>query len=164
MNTSDWITLIAAGLAFVASVGAVAVVAYHGRFRRFTSERWWQIRVEAYTRIIESLTHLVHYYDQLYEAELEKREIPAERRVEVQRHWREADMELKRATAAGTFKVSAEVAEALQAMGNTKGRYEGIEYHDWVRRLDADYAAARDCLRAVVAAAHKDLGVSNRVF
>jgi hypothetical protein len=40
MPTESVVTLIAAGLAFLAPVIAVVVSAYNARFARFASERW----------------------------------------------------------------------------------------------------------------------------
>jgi ABC-type Fe3+ transport system permease subunit len=46
MPTESVVTLIAAGLAFLASVIAVVVSAYNARFARFALERWWERKAE----------------------------------------------------------------------------------------------------------------------
>jgi ABC-type arginine transport system permease subunit len=60
MSTDNLITLITAGLAFLASVIAIIVSVYNARFARFASEKWWERKAEAYTRIIDALSDLVY--------------------------------------------------------------------------------------------------------
>jgi hypothetical protein len=63
---SETVTLIAASLAFAASIIATVVSIYNARLRRFVSERWWERKADAYTRIVESLSALVDYCDRSY--------------------------------------------------------------------------------------------------
>jgi hypothetical protein len=48
MEVNHVITLIAAGLAFVASVVATVVSIYNARFGRYVRERWWEQKAEGY--------------------------------------------------------------------------------------------------------------------
>ncbi|MDO8546575.1 MAG: hypothetical protein Q7R68_04360, partial [Nitrospirales bacterium] len=148
----------AAVLAFVASVIAVGVSAYSVRFSRFAKERWWERKAEAYSRIVEALAGLVYYHEEHYDAELESRSIPEDRRRQIDEYWRTGYIELKKATAAGPFLISAEAEAALAQMWRDRGK--GVHPGDWFGRIESDYTTARDGLKAVVAAAKKDLAVT----
>ena len=65
---SNLISLIAAGLAFFASLIATGVSIYNARFRKFVSEKWWHRKSEAYIKIIDDLTSSIVYLENLYEA------------------------------------------------------------------------------------------------
>ncbi len=157
MTAQNDVTLVAAILAFIASVLAAAVSIYNARFTRFARERWWERKVDAYSRIIEALAALVYYYEEHYDAELEHRELTDDHRKEIADYWRRGYTEVKRATAIGAFLVSPEADAVLQKMSKDKGK--GGHPGDWFSVLESDYVDARDSLRAVVSAAKKDLRV-----
>jgi ABC-type arginine transport system permease subunit len=75
MPSDNIVTLVASGLAFLASIIAVIVSAYNARFARFASEKWWERKAEAYTRIIGALSDLVYYYGRIYDAETQARDL-----------------------------------------------------------------------------------------
>ena len=157
MTTDQIITLSAAGLAFVASVIAALVSIYNSRFRRFAKERWWERKVEAYTRIIDALSGLVYYYEEHYDAAIEHREISESRREEIDEHWSNGYIEVKRASTVGAFLISTDATSALHAFWKAKS--EDFHPNDWFSDLDASYAAAQKCLDAMVKAAKGDLGI-----
>ncbi len=122
MLTDSIVTLIAAGLAFLASLIAVVVSAYNARFTRFASERWWEHKAEAYTRIIDALSDLVYYYhsdlvdyyQQSYNFEIEAREFSEEMKREINERWEKGIFEVRKATNVGAFLISPEAENALK--------------------------------------------------
>jgi hypothetical protein len=159
MPTESVVTLIAAGLAFLASVIAVVVSAYNARFARFASERWWERKAEAYIRIIDALSDLVYYFEQTYNAEIEAREFSEERKAEIDEHWRRGNLEVKKATNIGAFMISLEAENALRQYWE-----EPKEKHDpgdWFWQLEHDYIRAETCLKQLVACAKTDLRVES---
>ncbi len=99
----------------------------------------------------------MYYYEEHYDAKLEHRDLTDNHKLEIGEHWRKGYAEVKRATAVGAFLISADAEAALQKMWREKGK--GVDLNDWFGLIEPDYAAARDCLRAVVDAARKDLQV-----
>lgn len=111
MSAENIVTLVAAGLAFVASLGAI----YIGRFRRFAQERWWERKADAYTRIIEALSDLVAYYRQMLDQELNpRRGITDEEEQKRRKQSRKGQQEVNKAADIGAFLISAEAEAALQ--------------------------------------------------
>jgi hypothetical protein len=157
LTIENVITLVAAILAFFASVVATAVSIYNTRFKRFLMERWWDRKAEAYIRIIEALSSLVHYYNEHYDAELEHKGIPESRQKDISEDWNRGYIELKRATAIGSFLISIEAEAALAKMWKERGK--GVHPDDWFRLLESDYVKAEECLKSIVIAAKADLGV-----
>lgn len=155
MNTQTTITLIAAVLAFAASVLATIVSIYNARFKRFARERWWERKVEAYSRITQALADLVYYYDEHYTAQIEGSSLSPEYRKKVGEHWRQGQADVKKATAIGAFLISEEADAALKKMANE--RPSNVDPEDYFEALEFDYKAAQNCLKAVVAAAKKDI-------
>jgi len=157
MSTDNIITLIAAGLAFFASLIAVAVSAYNARFVRFTSEKWWERKTEAYVRIIEALSDLVYYYQQTYDAEFDARQLPKERQREIEAHWKKGYLEIRKATNVGAFLISPEAEKALEEYWERpKGN---VHPADWFGHLEIDCTSAEKCLKELVICAKKDLRV-----
>lgn len=155
VNTQSTITLVAAILAFMASVLAAVVSIYNARFNRFAKERWWERKVEAYSRITQALADLVYYYEEHYITQVEGSSLSEEYKKAIGEHWRQGYAEVKKATAIGAFLISVEADGALKKMAAEKGK--GVDPDDWVAMLESEYDAARDCLKAVVAAAKSDI-------
>lgn len=157
MSNDNVIALIASLLAFLASIISIGISAYQARFARFSSEKWWERKTEAYTKIIEALADLVYYYDQIYNAEVEGQNISDNRRKEIDEHWKGAHTEMKRATNVGAFLISTEAEQSLQRFWAEPE--QEIDPNNWFEQLSRDYAKAQTCLKELVLLAKKDLRV-----
>jgi hypothetical protein len=136
---------------------AAGVSIYNARFGRFTRERWWEQKAEAYRQIVGALTALIDYYRTHHDAAIGEREIPDDRAAEIQATWKEGIAAIRRSTDMGAFLVSSQAAEALRAFWKKSSDDDSNElYYEMVER---DYAAAEECLAAVTAAAKADLRV-----
>jgi len=157
MSTDYLVALITSGFAFLASVIAVVVSAYNARFARFASEKWWERKAEAYTRIIEALSDLVYYYQQTYDAEFEARGLSEEKRREIEKHWKRGHLEVEKATSVGAFMISLEAEQALKEYSE---RPRGnVHPDDWFGMLELDYTSTGQCLKKLVTCAKNDLHV-----
>ena len=157
MSSDNAITLIAAVLAFVASLIAIAASVYSTRFGRFISEKWWERKVEAYSRIVEALAYLVDNYQSMYDAELEGRELTDERKREIDRNWKRENLEVRKAALIGTFRISPEAEKVLKQYwekSNTRANPAS-----WFQDLEDSYTSAETCLKELVICAKKDLRV-----
>lgn len=157
MSTDNTVTLIASGFAFLASLIAIVISAYNARFTRFTSEKWWERKVEAYNLIVGALSDLVYYYQQIYNAELEARDLSEDKKQEINDHWKRGNIEIRKATNVGAFMISREAEEVLKKYWQEPKTK--IDPNDWFTRLEYDYTSAETCLMQLVTCAKKDLGV-----
>ncbi len=155
MSTEQTITIVAATLAFIASVIATLVVAYNARLATFTQQKWWERKADAYSRIVEALAEMVCYHEEHLTAYEEGRNVREAMKTEIEEHWRHSYAELKKASAVGAFLISSSAETALRQMWQDKGK--GIDSNDWYGLLESDYVAARDCLKSIVAEAKEDL-------
>ena len=155
VNTDSAITLAASGLAFLASLIAASVAIYNARFRRFARERWWERKADTYASISDALSRLSVYYEEELESGLEGTDIPDSRRREIEEHWRTGYDEVRRATAAGAFLISEEAEAALVTFRRDKDK--GFHRGDFVGMVNANFTAARTCLRKISVEARKDL-------
>lgn len=157
ISTDNWITLITAGLALLASIVAVAVSAYNARFARFASEKWWERKAEAYTRIIDTLSDLVYYFQETYKADVEYIELSEERRQEIHEHWKRGNLAVRKATNIGAFLISSEAESALKQYWQQP--QEKHDPGDWIWQIEHDYESAETCLKQLVVCAKRDLGL-----
>lgn len=157
MNSGNVVTLIAAGLAFLASVFAVVVSAYNARFKRYASERWWERKVDAYISIVDALSDMVYYYDQIYYAEIEGRQINPKRQDEINEVFSKAIFRIKKASTIGAFMISKEADESLRQYW-VMHKQEN-DPNDWYTRLELDYITAEKCLNEIVKYSKIDLNL-----
>ena len=151
MKIDNWITIFASLLAFMASVIAAIVSIYNARFKKYVQQKWWDRKVQAYERIIEALSSLVYYYEEVVRAEEEKREL----RSEIGEHWASSYSEIKKATVIGSFLISKDAEAALQKFWDNKD--SSIHTNDWYSRYESDYIAAKECLKSFVEVAKRDV-------
>jgi hypothetical protein len=155
MSAEQLITIAAAALAFIASVVATSISAYNARLAKFTQQKWWERKADAYSRIVEALAEMVYYHEEHLTAYEEGRNVPEAMKVEIEQHWRHSYAELKKSSAVGAFLISAEAETALRRMWQETGK--GVNPNDWYGLLESDYVAARDCLKSMVVHAKEDL-------
>lgn len=157
MSNDTIIALITSSLAFFASIISIGISAYQARFARFSSEKWWERKIEAYTKIIEALSDLVYYYEQIYDSELIGHAITDEKKREIDEHWKRGFLEMKKSTNVGAFLISPQAETSLQRFWTDSD--QSIDPNNWFAQLDYNYSKAQTCLKELVILAKKDLRV-----
>jgi hypothetical protein len=154
MSAESIVTLIAAILAFIASLAAI----YNSRFRRFALERWWERKADAYTRIIEALSDLVDYYRQMCDEEINpRRTINDKTKQEMVERSKRGHREVDKAADIGAFLISPEADAALQRFRQEPK--DKPDPHDWYSIFENEYSRAKQCLKEMVECAKNDLRV-----
>lgn len=121
--------------------------------RAHQQKQWWDLRVSAYQELLYALSDLCYYYREHYEAYTERNDMPDELNSKLSAIWNEGNPKVRRAADVGAFLFSTEVANALSSFRKTNdARYDSSFEH-----LDANFAEAEKCLKAVVDASKKDL-------
>lgn len=149
----------------LSAVGAVAVVvasAFLGArlaLQRFYRERWWERKVEAYTRLIEAVWVLHAEADghvRRYVMEQEGAEPfhSGDRRV-----LREARAEVEKAAAVGAFFISDEAASIVVDLSRAFAEATPDSSFD---ALHAEVSATREALSMLREAARRDLAPGGR--
>lgn len=150
-------------LAVALSVAAVTVWL---SLRRFRTERWWDRKAEAYSRIINALHALAEHAGSRAEAELGDPRAEAElvdryAEEEVKRQKEAGDsawVELQRVTEIGAFVISSEAANALHRLRH-RSRVD-LDEGDWYSLYSEDHAAYKKALAEMRSLAQKDLRVA----
>jgi len=119
------------------------------------SEKWWEIRANAYQTLIEALSDLVHFYECHYNAEIENRELNDSSQKKLSKLLDDSYPIVRKSADSGTLLFSDEVNEALMTFIKcSKDDYDSV-----LEDLDAHLYEAKNCLETVVAASIRDLKV-----
>ncbi len=94
----------------------VSLISVNLALRRFYSEKWWERKAEAYSRIVEELYHVKNSLDTYISYFEQGREVPEEKKAALQQRSAEAYKEIYKAESIGAFIISDEVAQALSDM------------------------------------------------
>lgn len=141
-----------AGAGLVAGIFASIIAAKDHRHKK-----WWEMRVAAYQALIEALSDLVYVYDVRYQAAIEYRELSDSREAELAKIAVDSYGRVRKAADAGAFLFSAKANAALELV-----RKEWESDHEmYVDRLDGLQAAAKQCLKTVVALSKTDLELTS---
>jgi|GEM_PF-982006 len=150
----------------VLTAAAAAGCTYLVSRRRFISERWWERKAEAYTRILEALLKLQGYYEEHSDhltrlaSEGPPGNLTKEREQQLWEVARAGHEEVDRMIRLGEFVISQNAHESLLAMRSYK-RSVGVEPGDWFGEVDADLHATTACITQLREIAKIDLGVQS---
>ncbi len=81
---------------------------------KFRSEKWWERKIEAYTKVIEAFHHSKSFSDTHLNAEMQGTELPEETDKEVRALSKEAHKEIDKYTDIGSFIFSDEFYKKLK--------------------------------------------------
>jgi protoheme ferro-lyase len=134
-----------------------ALITVNLALKRFYSEKWWEQKLAAYTRIIEALFQMKLYSDEQLHAYHEQRDISPEREAELTELWRNGRREIARTATIGAFIISPaasasveKLLEDLTASGSDGG---GVQV------LYEEAAALDQCLNQMRELARRHLNV-----
>lgn len=152
----DWIEHYFA-LAFVGVVSALFTT-FLAR-KSFISERWWDRKADAYTRILEALVEMHRYEEAYYKDLTHEAVLSEERKAELTTTFKTAWREVDNAIRLGAFVISQEAHIAL-----TKWRTaaRGVDPQDFFGIVDAEYAATSECITQMREIGRTDLQVDAR--
>jgi hypothetical protein len=152
----DWIEHYFA-LAFVGVVSAL-FTSFLAR-KSFISERWWDRKADAYTRILEALVEMHRYYDAHYDDLTWEAPLSEERKAELTTASKTAWREVDNAIRLGEFVIS---QEAHTGLAKLQTATRGVDPQDFFGIVDAEYAATSACIKQMREIGRADLRVNAR--
>lgn len=144
-------------LTVIASFGG-AWLAAHFALRRFYRERIWERKAAAYTAIFKALHEMARWYDEHYEAEIEKYEIDQDELDELRQSYAQAQRALGRRIASETWLLPDQCVQMMSDLVRTL-KYRG---ENWQEHLEVGSVAIQstvDRLRPIV---REELRISAR--
>ncbi len=123
--------------------------------RKFRTEKWWEQKVEAYTKIIEALHNSKAFVDNRLEMECNGREVSEEKDKELQQRSKAGHEDISKAIDTGAFLLSEQALCRLKQY--QKEAKEASYTTDWIEYLQGDLAATDSCLKEIIEIAKKDL-------
>ena len=114
---------------------------------------WWGIRVESYTKLIESLSDVPHYFSSHFDAHTSQRDLGKDYFNKLNEAWEQGFPRVRRAADTGAFIYSPSVNEALSEFLTANGEV----HEDYFLYLESNMIAAKKCLTRVVDCSKRDL-------
>jgi len=136
-------------------VVAASWVTVRFSLRRFYTEKWWERKAQAYSKVIGSLARMRMYFDRWMEELIEHRVMSGEEKEKFEKEYRLAREVIKNAVAVGSFILSEEAAHILEAF--LKQLEEEHIRHDWLKDIERHYGQATECIIRLREIAKKDL-------
>ncbi len=136
-----------------------AIVTVHLSIRRFRTEKWWEIRAEAYHRVIEALHNAKAFSDTHLKADMEDLAISPEREKEVSEQSEKAVREITHAIDLGRYLLSKEALDRLKRYQTD--RAAAADTTSWQRYLMDTRDVCEDCLKDMSKIARRELKIKN---
>lgn len=122
---------------------------------RFRTEKWWERRVDAYSKVIEALHNSKAFSHQNLEAVYVGKGLPDERDKELSHRAKIAEDDIMKAIDVGAFLLSDEALSCLKQYQQEVAR--ASQYKSWYEYLEADLQATEKCLNNLIQIAKRDL-------
>lgn len=135
----------------------VAVITVKLSLKKFRSEKWWEKKAEAYSKIVDALHQLKNYCEQKLPAEYGEPSLSPEKEKELGQQHQTAYRELVKALDVGSFIITDEAVKILETYQNRPG----LNYYEnsLCDIIECDLKYIKECLRDFKLAAKKDLGI-----
>ncbi len=124
--------------------------------KRFVSERWWDRKADAYTRILDALVEMHRYHEAYYEGLTHRSELSEARKAELTAAWKTAWRDVDNAIRLGAFVISREAHSALTKL---RAATRDVHPNDFFGLVDAEYAATSACIEQMREIGRTDLQV-----
>ena len=143
------------------TVGAVTSwVTVRLSLHRFREEKWWELRVRAYERVVDALHDSKVYSSAKIDATIQGTKSPDETNKALTDRAIKATQEIERAADLGAFLLGNEARERLKQYLIEKE--EAIQIGEWMSLLEGTWAAADTCLQDIIELARQDLRIDNK--
>ena len=148
--------MINAGWAIIVGIIVAAVsswITVQLSLRKFRTEKWWELKAEAYSKIIGALHNSKAFADEHLNAHNRGYKISEEKEKEVRRRANEAKEKISKAVDIGAFLLSERALARLKQY--QKDAQAGAE--DWYKSLEKDWEVSHKCLKDIIEIAKIDL-------
>jgi hypothetical protein len=137
-----------------------SILSFVFALRQFRTQKWWELKAEAYSRIVESLYNAMEYCSDRSDAYLFGHNLSEERQKELNEAYAKAYREIRKATGTGAFIISDEAAKVLEVLENRERlEPDGPKAASWYEIYDADAEAYKTALTKIRMLAKEDLRV-----
>jgi len=146
-------------IAFAALVGPSKAI------KTFRSQKWWEMRVRAYGKVVEALYKVQDIHDKYIAQEIDGKGIPDEEKDELVRELWLAREEVRKFAVIGRFQLTEQAANRLKSYHvevereSAKWRMSENDAVSYVDILESQWAATKSCLEDIQKIAEDDLGV-----
>jgi hypothetical protein len=112
--------LLIGGFIAVLSGAITSLLSTQFALKRFYAEKWWTMKVEAYSKIMEALHYTSRCYSVWSEAELSQTELLPGLQKQLSDDFEQAYRELRKATGIGAFIISENAADLLTKLAKRR--------------------------------------------
>jgi hypothetical protein len=115
-----------------------AVLTVQLSLRRFQAERWWERKVDAYSRIIEALHHVMAFNSMVIDEMAFGNQFSKEHKAEIKSSYDKAQRDLQLAIDVGAYVISDDIAKILTELKSRPKKDENDEKDDGYDKEDED--------------------------
>lgn len=126
--------------------------------KSFRSQRWWERKADAYSRIVESLHDLMEYHSAMSDESMTGAERNEAQFAQLRGEYEKAYRDLRKVTGIGAYIISDEVAQVLAALDARPRPQWKPAVPPW-ELYDAEFDAYKTALMQIRQLAKKDLHV-----
>jgi len=135
--------------------GATSWITIQLSLKQFRTQKWWEMKADAYTKILDALHKSKKFSSEHLEAMYKIKEVSVERDKELRKLSKDSQEELSRAVDVGAFLLCKEAVDVLK---NYELQTDDLhEYETWYEYIDAENTINHRTLLNLIPIARKDL-------
>ncbi len=157
-SSINWFELIIVKTIIPVTIGAVAaIVATLTALRRFRTQKYWELRLKAYTDSITALEKMYSALDADLREVYEARQMSDEERDHFRKKWREGKEEIRKTRQIEALLLSAKALALLDIDPLFAEATRGIDPGNWFKIADNEACVLSKVIKKMIAQSKKDL-------
>jgi len=143
----------------VLPVGITALIAFWLALRKFKTEKYWELRLEAYNELVNALEEMFSYVDAKIEHNMSERILNDDEQKSLAEKWKTGREYVRKAKRIGRLLLSESALEIVDLDKRFKVATKGIDENDWFSQMDAEWSVLRSVINELITQSKKDLGL-----
>ena len=139
--------------------GATSFLTVRLSIKKFHSVKWWEKKVLAYSRIVESLSDMKYCIGEWIDVNVCIKKLDGEESKRLSKEYRQARKSIIKAASAGTYIVSDETANALEKLVR---ELDEEDQKSLLGELGNHYHAVGECITKIAGYVQNDLKLESR--
>ena len=138
-------------------VAIAAVIASWLALRKFRTEKYWELRLEAYNELLNALEKMFSYVDASLLDAMHEKTIKDDERANLASKWKEGKNHVEKTRLVGRLLISQEAHQIIDLDKKFKEANKDVNINDWFSQMDNDWGVLRKVIDEFITQSKIDL-------
>ena len=160
-SISFWSSALSFTFERILPVAIAALIASWLALRKFRTEKYWEMRLQAYNELLNALEKMFSYVDASLLDAMHEKTINDDDRELLRSNWKEGKEHVEKTRRIGRLLISEEARQVIDIDKKFKEANKDVPIDDWFSNMDNEWGVLRDVIDEFITQSKKDLGLKS---